>query len=519
MPTNIQWPPIGGTTYPIPTSGETNWPVLTNFLVALQNAQGTTAQKIAVRIATSSPVTVSSALDCVIAVDLTVPGPATVNLPPIVPNQWLCITDRAGDAATNPITIVPNGSETIAGLTSLDLNQNGASIIIAGDPAGNWVVIAQAAGEGTGGGISRSAIDAGTANWVVINAGTGLLSEEQYLSAVRGGLGVNASSLAGYIKMSGGLATAVSTIAAADLASGIDAAKIGAGSVSNAEFGYLAGVSSAIQTQLNAKQATGNYITALTGDVTASGPGSAAATIANNAVTTAKIADSAVNNAKVSIGIDAQKLSSGAVTNTVFDYLIGASSNIQTQLNGKEPTITTLSIAKGGTGQATANAALNALLPTQTLQATKYLQTDGTNTSWQPAAGGSTPKQYVAGTAYTNGTPTVTSAQGGFTLLRGVLVPYQTSDGAWRLQFNLSCNYSSASISSLTWAISGITVKNVSGSLQACCGLCFSHTQGIRAFAIPNTNTVTTDHATATTSAGMAVSGDIELNGKPTWAD
>lgn len=41
-----------------------------------------------------------------------------------------------------------------------------------------------------------------------------------------------------------------------------------------------------------------------------------------------------------------------------------------------------LGIASGGTGQTTANAALNALLPTQTGNATKYLQTDGTNTTW-----------------------------------------------------------------------------------------------------------------------------------------
>lgn len=39
----------------------------------------------------------------------------------------------------------------------------------------------------------------------------------------------------------------------------------------------------------NAKQAAGNYITALTGDITASGPGSVAATIAANAVTYAKM--------------------------------------------------------------------------------------------------------------------------------------------------------------------------------------------------------------------------------------
>jgi len=42
----------------------------------------------------------------------------------------------------------------------------------------------------------------------------------------------------------------------------------------------------------------------------------------------------------------------------------------------------TVAISNGGTGQTTANAALNALLPTQTGNASKYLQTDGTNTSW-----------------------------------------------------------------------------------------------------------------------------------------
>lgn len=64
---------------------------------------------------------------------------------------------------------------------------------------------------------------------------------------------------------------------------------ISVSSVTSTELGYLSGVTSAIQTQLNGKQATGNYITALTGDVTASGPGSVTATIANDAVTYAKM--------------------------------------------------------------------------------------------------------------------------------------------------------------------------------------------------------------------------------------
>jgi hypothetical protein len=46
------------------------------------------------------------------------------------------------------------------------------------------------------------------------------------------------------------------TIAAGDLPSGIDAAKIADGTISNAEFQYLNGVTSAIQTQLDSKQAS-----------------------------------------------------------------------------------------------------------------------------------------------------------------------------------------------------------------------------------------------------------------------
>ena len=44
--------------------------------------------------------------------------------------------------------------------------------------------------------------------------------------------------------------------------------------------------------------------------------------------------------------------------------------------------ITDLAVADGGTGASTAAAALNNLLPSQTSNANKYLQTDGTNASW-----------------------------------------------------------------------------------------------------------------------------------------
>jgi len=55
--------------------------------------------------------------------------------------------------------------------------------------------------------------------------------------------------------------------------------------------------------------------------------------------------------------LDASKVGTGDISNTEFSYLNNASSEIQTQLNGKEPTITTLPLNKGGTNKnATASA-------------------------------------------------------------------------------------------------------------------------------------------------------------------
>lgn len=62
-------------------------------------------------------------------------------------------------------------------------------------------------------------------------------------------------------------------------------------------------LSAADWSTFSAKQASGSYLTALTGDVTASGPGSAAATIANLAVTNAKIANGTVDLAAKVTGL------------------------------------------------------------------------------------------------------------------------------------------------------------------------------------------------------------------------
>jgi len=76
---------------------------------------------------------------------------------------------------------------------------------------------------------------------------------------------INASAAIAYSKLA-----LTGAIVNADLASGIDSVKIADGSVSNTEFQYLDGVTSAIQTQLNAKIATTDAV-ALAGAQTITG--------------------------------------------------------------------------------------------------------------------------------------------------------------------------------------------------------------------------------------------------------
>ena len=96
---------------------------------------------------------------------------------------------------------------------------------------------------------------------------------------------------------------------------GVPATKIADGSISNTEFQYLNGVSSNIQTQLDAKQAT------ITGS---------ASTIDTESLT----ADRAV------ISNSSQKIAVSDVTSTELGYLDGVTSAIQTQLDAKQATIT-----------------------------------------------------------------------------------------------------------------------------------------------------------------------------------
>jgi hypothetical protein len=82
-------------------------------------------------------------------------------------------------------------------------------------------------------------------------------------------------------------------------------------------------------------------------------------------------------------GTAANITASSNATLTTLSALSLAGSQVTGNISGNAANVTgTVAIANGGTGQTTANAAFNALVPSQTSQSGKYLTTDGTNTSW-----------------------------------------------------------------------------------------------------------------------------------------
>lgn len=137
-------------------------------------------------------------------------------------------------------------------------------------------------------------------------------------------------------------------------------------------------------------------LTAGTGITITNGPGS---------ITISAPENGTVTSVNVSGGTTGLTTSGGPITSSGTITLAG-----------------TLAIANGGTGQTTANAAFNALAPSQTGNAGKYLTTDGTNTSWATnplgtvtsvdASGGTTGLTFSGGPVTTSGTLTLAGTLG-----------------------------------------------------------------------------------------------------------
>lgn len=65
----------------------------------------------------------------------------TLNLPAATNVVWIGIKDVSGTAATNNITVTPNGSDTIDGAASLTINENFAARWLMSDGSSKWYVL------------------------------------------------------------------------------------------------------------------------------------------------------------------------------------------------------------------------------------------------------------------------------------------------------------------------------------------------------------------------------------------
>jgi hypothetical protein len=155
-------------------------------------------------------------------------------------------------------------------------------------------------------------------------------------------------------------------LAAGDLPTGIDAANIGSGDVSNTEFGYLDGVTSGVQAQLDSKASSththaASDITSGQLDVARGGTGSdlsatgGSGQVLKQSTSGGAITVGALAASDMPTGIDPTKLSPGTVNSTEFGYLNGVTSSIQSQIDNhthstSDITSGTLGVSRGGTG-------------------------------------------------------------------------------------------------------------------------------------------------------------------------
>jgi hypothetical protein len=131
--------------------------------------------------------------------------------------------------------------------------------------------------------------------------------------------------------------------------------KVAVSAVTNTELGYLDGVTSNIQTQLNGKQ---NNITG----------GASTITTSNLAANRALLSD---GSGKVAVS---------AVTNTELGYLDGVTSNIQTQLNGKQASGSYMTLS--GNQTASGNKTFSGQIIRSTAPGASDNSTQVPNTSW-----------------------------------------------------------------------------------------------------------------------------------------
>jgi hypothetical protein len=101
----------------------------------------------------------------------------------------------------------------------------------------------------------------------------------------------------------------------------------------------------------------------------------------------------------------------------------------------------------------------------------------------------------------------------GWTTVRAVGVPYKTGNGSYRMKFNIVGTVTSQTSNTLT--VSGVTFKNVSNYDQAVVVLA-NNAQIGTGYAAASSSTIQINTGSAFTR--WSISGDVELENRPSWA-
>lgn len=309
---------------------------------------------------------------------------------------------------------------------------------------------------GSNGDFAKATLTAGTG--VTIANAPGSIT----ISASGGGSGtVTSVSVTTANGVSGSVATSTTTPAISLTLGAITPTTVNAVTLSGSSTPALAVTGTSAISGTN----TGDQTITLTGDVTGSGTGSFVTAIGSGVIVNADInASAAIVDTKLATISTASKVSNSATTaasantasaivardasgnftaGTITAALTGNSSTATalatartingTSFNGTANiTVTaagstlsdTVTIAKGGTGQVTAQAALNALLPSQVGASGKVLQSDGTNTSFVAAGGSGTVTSVSVTTANgVSGTVATSTTTPAISLTLGAIVP------------------------------------------------------------------------------------------------
>ena len=186
-------------------------------------------------------------------------------------------------------------------------------------------------------------------------------------------------------------------------------------------------------------------------------------------------------------------------------------------LTGTEFAVSLVPVANGGTGQTTANAALNAFLPSQSTNNDKFLKTDGTNTAWAnvPSPNNGTLSLAVSGTGL-SGSASFTADQSGSSTFTVTSNATSANTSSTIVARDASGNFSAGTI---TAALSGnattaTTASATSAALTAGTYLTSGGTfngSTARTFAVDATSANTANKVVARDGSGNFSAGAVSV--------